>query len=61
MLIYSLCITTTGKERGKEGRRKGLENFLRKVARHPVLGCTRFLKVFLTEDTKSDKVCLTTK
>ena len=38
-------------------RRKGLEKFLRKVARHPVLGCTRFLKVFLTdEDTKSDKV-----
>ena len=29
---------------------------MRKVARHPVLGCTRFLKVFLTEDTKSDKV-----
>jgi hypothetical protein len=45
----------SGQERGKEARRKGLEKFLRKVARHPVLGCTRFLKVFLTEDTKSDK------
>ena len=38
-------------------RRKGLERFLKKVARHPVLGCTKFLKVFLTEeDGKSDKV-----
>ena len=41
----------------KDVRRKGLEKFLRKVARHPVLGCTKFLKVFLTDDeTKSDKV-----
>ena len=37
--------------------RKGLEKFLRKVAHHPVLGCTRFIKVFLTdENAKSDKV-----
>ena len=47
-----------GQERGKEARRKGLEKFVRQVARHPVLGCTRFLKVFLTEDTKSDKVSM---
>lgn len=38
-------------------RGRGLEKFLRQVARHPVLGCTRFLKVFLTDkDAKPDKV-----
>ena len=54
--IFIILYTCTGQER-KDMRRKGLERFLQKVARHPVLGCTKFLKVFLTDDdSKSEKV-----
>ena len=43
----------TGLEDGIEARRRGLENFLNRVANHPVLGCTKLLRDFLTE--KDDK------
>ena len=37
-----------------ESRRRGLERFLNRVAKHPVLGCTKILYEFLT--ASGDKV-----
>lgn len=58
--LKSIFIVFTGVDR-KDLRRRGLEKFLHSVARHPVLACTKILRVFLTdEDSKHDKVCVYT-
>ena len=41
---------------GVEARRKGLEHFLMRVVRHPVLSCTKLFHAFLT--AKDDKVVI---
>lgn len=54
-LISNLLVTALIgiEEHGIEARRRGLENFLNRVASHPVLGSTKLLRDFLTE--KDDK------
>ena len=42
---------------GNEARRRGLEKFLVRVARHPVLASTKLFHEFLTA-RKDEKVCL---
>ncbi len=49
--MYFFC--TGIEEHGIEARRRGLENFLNRVANHPVLGSTKLLRDFLVE--KDDK------
>ena len=57
--VYTILTVLTSAPKdfdGMKSRRAGLEKFLARVARHPVLSCTKLFHLFLT--TKDDKVLL---
>ena len=56
--MHFIRITDAKDPDGVEARRRGLERFLARVAKHPVLCSTKLFHVFLT--LKDDKVSFIT-